>query len=262
MNEIIYLSLEGHDHHLNPQTFSNSLRGFTGLLKELDSALSQNPSGAMRWEIASLTKASPATIGIAGHTKKRSDRNFSGEIFSSCVGGLNLLSQKPERLPIYSDRALARTEYLAKLRMVAKIDEMRIISSGHEASIDISTLSNIQKLRGVEYQGSGSVTGTLDSITVHNNNEFRVWSEVTNKPVTCKFDDSILNIVKDRLKQRVLVYGLVKWNHLGHPISVTVQGVEDVDKGHVPTIEEMSGLFDDFTNGKSLKDYMEELRNG
>ena len=28
----------------------------------------------------------------------------------------------------------------------------------------------------------------------------------------------------------------------------------------LPTIEEMSGLVDDFTGGKSLKDFMEEMR--
>lgn len=262
MSEIIYLSLGGHENSLNPRTFSDSIKGFTGLLRELDSAVSKNTNGAMSWEIASLTKASPATIGITGRPKKRSNTNFSDEIFASCISGLTLLSQKPERLPIYSDRALVKTEHLARLRMMSRMEEMRIISAGHEASIDLSTLSNIQKLRGVECQGCGSITGTLDSITVHNNHEFRVWSDLTNKPVTCKFDASILDTVKDRLKQRVLVYGMVKSNHLGHPISVTVQGIEGVSGGYVPSIEEMSGLFDDFTNGKSLKDYMEELRNG
>ena len=62
--------------------------------------------------------------------------------------------------------------------------------------------------------------------------------------------------------KKVVVYGLVKWNVLGHPISVAVEGMDRRELDHEPTIEEMSGLVEDFTEGMSLKDYLEDLRNG
>ena len=48
------------------------------------------------------------------------------------------------------------------------------------------------------------------------------------------------------------------WQSLGVPQSV--DHIADTGKKVVPTIDEMSGLVEDFTDGKPLKDYMDDLR--
>jgi hypothetical protein len=72
----------------------------------------------------------------------------------------------------------------------------------------------------------------------------------------------MLDKVKDGLRRAVVVHGLVKWNALGHPISIVVEGMETVEPPREMTIEEVSGVVEDFTGGLSLADYLEELRNG
>jgi hypothetical protein len=89
-----------------------------------------------------------------------------------------------------------------------------------------------------------------------------VWSETTGKPVTCRFDEQLFDRVRDALRRRIAVHGLVKWNALGHPISVAVEGMETIEPQREMTIEEVSGAVEDFTGGLSLEDYLEELRNG
>ena len=68
--------------------------------------------------------------------------------------------------------------------------------------------------------------------------------------------------IKERLRHRVMVYGTVKWNTLGHPISVAVEGMDQADSDGEMTIEHVSGAIDDFTEGMTLTDYLEDLRNG
>lgn len=259
----IYFVVEGHNRILRPGAFVQAVRGFMKLLTELDASVSRDPQGSVTWEIASLQKESPATIGFRPlHRKKHPTEDYTETIKRVCVTGLDILSKKPERLGDYSDRALEWTEYLAKLRSTDRLDDMRVINDSVEASVGITTLANIQTIKGPAYESVGSVIGKLEAITVHQAFEFRVWSEVTGRPVTCRFSESLFDAVKTALRHKVVVYGLVKWNTLGHPISVSVKDMEKQDEERIPTIEELSGIVEDFTEGMSLKDYLEELRNG
>jgi hypothetical protein len=129
----------------------------------------------------------------------------------------------------------------------------------NETPITRETLSNVKKLTSPRYSAFGSIKGNLDAISVHRDYEFRVWDENTRKPVTCKFSKGDLERVKGLLGSRVTVLGILTSNSAGNPISIEAEEFTPVDKTKLPTIAEMSGLVHDFTSGKSLKDYMEEL---
>ena len=75
-------------------------------------------------------------------------------------------------------------------------------------------------------------------------------------------DERAYDIYSRLLKERVVVYGKLNSNSAGLPISIMADEFEAVPKRHLPTIEEMSGLVEDFTEGMSLKEYMEILSNG
>src|SRR6266542_5001977 len=264
MSEPLYLLLDGHNHVLRPDAFVQAIKGFVRLLRELDASVSTDPHGSATWEIISLTKSSPAVIGFKANPRKQREprKDYVETIRQDCVVGLDLLSKKPERLRSYTDRALERTELLAKLRSTDRFDEIRVMADRADASVGVATLANIQTIKGPTYESSGSVVGTLEAVSVHNAFEFRIWSETTGKPVTCRFDETMFDKVREALRRTVVVHGLVKWNALGHPISIAVEGMEIVEPPREMTIEEVSGAVEDFTEGLSLADYLEELRNG
>ena len=137
---------------------------------------------------------------------------------------------------------------------------MRVMADRADASLGVTTLANIQTLKGPTYESAGSVVGTLEAVSIHNAFEFRIWSEMTGKPVTCRFDETMFDKVRDALRRAVVVHGLVKWNALGHPISIAVEGMEIAEPSRELTIEEVSGAIEDFTEGLSLADYLEDLR--
>ena len=74
--------------------------------------------------------------------------------------------------------------------------------------------------------------------------------------MTCIFDRNDLEKVKSLLRQRVVVYGSLQSNSLGIPLKINAERFDVLTKRRIPTIEEVSGLVDDFTSGLSLKDYM------
>ena len=259
----INLRIEGQDEALNPTTFINAVRYFWGMLRDLDSAVSQGQSGSVSWEIEALSKNSPALITFRG--RSISDAESLDQIEQTCMNGLVQLS-KGERLPHYSDSAIRNALRLARLHNQKRRDGLKLIqisSDNQQIELGPHTVKGIESLTNATYESIGSVVGNLDSISVHRGNEFRVWEELEVRAVTCRFPPDLLELAKQSLGSRVLVYGDVKSNSSGQRTSVIVHGIElypgDFD---LPTIEQLSGIIDDFTNGLSLGDYIEEIRRG
>lgn len=259
----INLKIEGQDEVLNPTTFINAVRYFWGMLQDLDSAVSQGQKGSIDWEIESLSKNSPALVAFKGRSLTDEDRLL--QIERNCVSGLIHLS-KGERLPHYSDSAIRNVLRLSKLHNQNRrngLSRIQVFNDTDHVELGPQTVQGIESLIDVTYESIGSVVGNLDSISVHRGNEFRVWEELEARPVTCRFPPELLEQAKQSLGSRVLVYGDVKSNSRGQRMSVIVQGIDPypADIG-LPTIEQMSGIIGDFTNGLSLGEYIEEIRRG
>lgn len=265
MSELICFQVDGYQETLSPKTFITALRYFTGILRELDSAITNDPKGTVFWSIELLSKQSPATVGFRGYSSLI-ETNPIPKIQHDCIKGINLLTTEGERLPTYSNAVMTDILHLTNLQRTRRKDRLSLIKvykNGHEAIIDSTTRENTQLLMEGAYESESSIVGNLDSITIHSGNEFRVWEEITGYAVTCRFPKHLLQSVKDALGNRVLVYGDVKRNHRGQPILINVHGFESyTEESKLPTIEEMSGLVDDFTDGLSLKEYLGEIRSG
>ena len=259
----INLLLEGRDESLTPTAYLNALRYFWGLLRDLDAAVSGRQEGSIRWEIESLSKNSPASVTFAGHSLTADDRLVQVE--RDCVMGLKQLSEGV-RLPSYSDAAVNKALRLAKLRSDRRRDGLSLIqvfTDSYAVSLGSDTVHGIQALTTTKYESIGSIVGNLDSITVPGGSEFRVWEEIENRPVTCRFLPDRLELVKTSLGRRVLVYGDLRSNSQGQPTSVIVHGLETYPPdSELPSIEEMSGIIPDFTDQLPLGDYIEHLRHG
>lgn len=261
MADTIYLRVGTAD-RIPLRTFIDSLNNFLTVLRDLDATVSHDQRGNTIWEVVSLEKKSPAVVGVAPRLKAPNRQDNSELVEQQFLVNAKSLSEQGDRNKYFSDSALTSLEKLAQ--RTPKIGAMSIFINGagkvkDQAEITENTLKNVQQLTSVRYSAYGSLMGNLDAITVHKGNEFRVWDEVTNKPVRCKFQETDLERVKELLKSRVRVSGIIQSNSAGVPIVIELEDVEPVVKRELPTIEEMSGLVEDFTGGKSLKDYMEEL---
>jgi hypothetical protein len=218
----------------------------------------------VRWEVVVLRKESPGLVGVIGEPISGKLHANAERVQEAAIRGLQALSRGPERMKHYSEAALIDVKYLAN--QVKALGDVKVYVGNAEterqAIVGHSTLKNINELIGVKYESQGSVVGHLDAITVHKRDEFRVWDENTARPVTCGFARKLEDTIKSLLRRKVTVYGELHSNRRGEPVFIRVEGIEPMrSREELPSIEEMSGLVDDMTQGKTLKDYLEDIRN-
>ena len=263
MTTCISLRLDGAEETLSPSAFTSAVKYFSDTLQELDTSISNNPRGTVRWSIEALTKSSPAVVTFSAQPMLSAE-NYAPKIQEVCLSGVRQLTERADWPSQYSDAALSKLNSLAKLHCSEKrsgLSLIEIVVNGQSAAIGPDTCENIQRLTGEGYESMGSIVGNLDAITVHQTNEFRVWEEVTQSPVRCRFEGMMLQEITNALGRRVLVYGSIKTNYRGQKTSIQVHGLELYpDESELPSIEDMSGLVDDFTGGLELGDYIESVR--
>jgi hypothetical protein len=243
--------------------FVDSLYKFLGILRDLDSALSENKRGSMEWEVTSLRKESPAIVGVTPTLKRLNTRDFGEAVEAQFINNTRSLNSKGERNEYMPDSALMKLKAIAA--RTKRLGPMSVFvgKNGDEAeelvNIDQATLKRVKELTDVKFTGYGSIKGNLDSISVHLKDEFRVWDSLSGRPVRCSFARSMDPQVRDYLRQAVVVSGILQSNSAGLPIAMDVQGLDLASVTDAPTIEGISGLVDDFTDGKPLKEFIEEI---
>jgi hypothetical protein len=260
MASTIRLTLGAPQDKLHPTSFIASIRNFWGILQNVDAAISADPRGSVAWEIVGLAKGSPAQV-VFGAGSVLPNIDHSPEIIAAVISGIELLERTAERPPAYSDKTLENLKKLAEQRK--RLSEIAVSSNGRSVEVRPIILDSIDRLTGNRFESLGSVVGSLDSITIHRGSEFRVWNEFGGKPVTCRFSgDEMLLEIKGHLGKRVLVYGNMRYNSLGEPYLIQVDGLDSYPEvSELPTIERMSGRVRGITDGLSLGEYLKELRD-
>jgi hypothetical protein len=263
MPNIIFLKIGNRD-RLPLGAFIDSLRYFLGILRDFDATISKDPHGTATWDVVSLQQQSPPVVGVSP-SLKHGKPDISDTIEHQIIESTNHLTNTGERNPFVSDSALEKIERLA-LRAKEFGPHLIFVNANgrpkQESPVTEKTLEKVQQITGIRYSAFGSITGDLGEIFVHNKNEFRVWDETTGKPVRCKFETPEQEKkIKDLLRSRVVVSGIINSNAIGVPVSMEMEALEPSIKRALPTIDEMRGLVENFTGGKSLKDYLEEIAN-
>jgi hypothetical protein len=244
------------------EDFFAAFQNFVGLLKDVDAALAQKKKGNLRWKVTSLTKSPMPVIGVTSYLR-RTVEDITSRVEREIFGNIAALNEKSELTRTFSDSSLARIERIAKT--TPRIGNSVIYIDTREAAsptvnITRETLEQVESIREPKSASWGTIYGKLGAIYVHNGNEYRVWDEDSGRPVVCTFKPSEEQSIKDLLRYRVAVSGMIQANTHGLPISIRrVDQLEQIRESDLPTIEEMVGIVPDFTGGLSLKEYFEEM---
>jgi hypothetical protein len=246
---------------ISASVFTKSVASLVDLIKDVDRAISRKSGGRIRWDLLTLGKSSPAVVEFAAVSRSKSN-DYIAEVQLSILHGLEQLAEGPEQPEHYSYSALENVRTIAE--QSAKLTGIAIYSdAGQSSFVDQRVFNNVEYLIASGTVSMGSVRGSLDAITVHDGHEFRIWpSPMTKQAVTCRFKKSILSNVARHLKQEVEVFGKIHRNAGGEPFLVDVHEFSALKAVTFPGIQEMSGLLSDFYAGLSLKDHLDDLRNG
>jgi hypothetical protein len=257
---MIGIQISGKNDRLLATAFIRSLNNFLELVKDIDSIISRQPRGSVRWEVVALQKSSPALVELAGVSRVKT-MDYVPAIQQTVIDGIEQLTDRPEQPQFYSYSALKKVRSMAE--QAKHVKSLSIFTDSRRAYLTPRVFNNVEYIIGTGSRSLGSVRGSLDAITVHTGHEFRIWSPKTKRPITCKFERTMLPEVIDHLKQQVEVVGELHRNQKGEPILMNVREFVPLEPAKtVPTLEEMSGLVPDLYGGQSLKHYLDELRNG
>jgi hypothetical protein len=257
---MIGIQLAGKNNRISASVFARSLSSFLDLLKEVDSFVSKQAKGSVRWDLASLKKNSPALVELVGVSKIK-EMDYSQAVQDSVLDGLEQLTQRPEQPQFYSFSALRTVHRMAEQSKY--LDWITVFAGDRRAVLTDRVSANVDYLIATGSKSLGSVRGSLDAISVHAGHEFRVWSSKWKRPIVCHFDKGMLSEVKAHLKQQIEVIGELHRNPKGEPVIMKVDqfiALEPVET--LPRVQDVCGMLSDLYGGRSLGDYMEELRNG
>lgn len=246
------------------QEFSIATQSFLGLLQEVDSSIAERKSGNLRWRLTTLKDSPTALIGVTPSARKvrRAINDTSERVEREIITNVSSITDKGERNRFLSDAALLKVERIAK--MTSKIGESSIYTSTNErislsTKVTVKTFDQVQELTNPRSISFGTLVGSLDTISVHNGLEFRVWDDDTKRPVRCAIDMKQRKKALAMLGVRVVVTGMMRADRHGRPLSMNVETFDRVGEPQsLPSIEEMRGLIPDFTGGLSLKEFFEE----
>lgn len=258
---IIFLRVGDRD-RISLSDFIQSLNNFLGVLRDFDATLSNDAKGSLTWEVVSLKKESPAIVGVSANPRSGMI-DHSQAVEAQVLESTAELTARGERTRAMSDSALMKIQYLAQNTKRVGPHSIFVNGDGHpkkETLITEKTFENARQFTSPKFYTYGSITGRLEFISVHKGDEFRIWDELTGKPVRCKFDVKDDQQVRDLLRHRVIVSGEISSNSAGQPISLKLAELRGVDeKRNLPTIEQMRGVIKDFTDGLTLKEYLKEI---
>lgn len=244
------------------QDFIGALQNFLGLLRDVDSTVANDKQGSVIWEVVSLKQNSPPIVGVTPLLRPEK-QDMSEVVAIQVMDNIERLNHGGEPTKYMSFAGLTKIERLALKSRTLGDHEVFTTANGQPARSSIiaePTLERVQQITGVSYSGYGSVSGRLEAISVHQRNEFRVWDDTTAKPVKCAFELNQEPKIINLFHKRVRVFGNLASNVNGIPIRIQVEDIEELPAAStLPTIKEMSGLVDNFTEGKPLKKYLEEL---
>jgi hypothetical protein len=239
-----------------------AMGNFWSLLREVDSSVAEKKAGNLRWKVTTLVNDPYPLVGVTP-LLRRAATDTGERVEREVIGNMESLTQRGERNKFLSDAALTRIERIAKT--TPKLGPTAIYTEVKDSltlttTVSVRTLSQVKELTNPKSVSLGTIAGSLDSISVHNGREFRVWDDEMNRPVRCTFRRNQEDRAKELLGMKVTVIGMMKADHQGRPISMVVEDFDSLSSpANLPTIEQMCGLIPDFTGGLSLKEFIEDF---
>lgn len=218
------------------------------LIHHVDGSVAQRgPRKQRRWYITGFHSSNP-TIAVT----PTSDGTDSGErAVRAVVNGIRWINEPAQVSPprYFSERELEDLRRLRRLRStgVTRID---FSYNGTAAAVITSKVEEqIDRILGAGDEELGSLEGVLDAINLHRTPTLTIWESITGLAVRCLFPGRFEQTVRDLLRRRVRVSGLVKYFADGRPRSISqVSDIEDLTP--ISTINRAAfGSIPDLTGG-------------
>jgi hypothetical protein len=112
-----------------------------------------------------------------------------------------------------------------------------------------------------QFKVIGSVSGTLESLTVHAKREASLYNDFDKRRVVVSFAEVDYPRVHAALRKRVEVHGVLQEDIAGRPLRIRLQDMEVLPQDDdLPTLSSLVGSMPDLTAGLSPDEHLERNR--
>jgi hypothetical protein len=264
------LRIQGEPGEIALANFAGILTRASLILGDLDSAISENPKGSLRWYIADLKIGSAeALIESRAIAPEVDAERISTMVGTNFVNGLEVIDREVQMPPYFSAQDLGRVKAIAGLLRTTGSDGLEAAHLNGAATPLSKTIlkqdaaSKVTAILKTRFKSIGSVVGKLEVISVHGPPRFNVYDAVTHKAVSCHFEPERLEDIAAALGRRVVVTGVVHRNAHGEPLKVEKPELRILSStDEPPSVRDLIGLVPDLTGDLSAEEYVRKLRNG
>jgi hypothetical protein len=226
--------------------------------------------GRPRWIVSSL-RDDPEALLIRLTARPTRGRD-SGSLLASAdalVSGVDALQQEPEVPQYYTESTVQRVLKIGEPGQGVK--EVSLATVNSKAEIDYIPVSEPVRQHAREAvrpkeTSFGSVSGWLDQMSGRRVSKgivvVSLFEPLTRRAVTGYLPASMEHQVHNLWLTRVLAKGQVTRNERGQAVRINIEDFETLpvdDRNRVAT-DELLGIDRDWTNGKSVDEYVREAR--
>lgn len=259
----IRLNIDAAHGEVSFDSFIGLLENWLAILRDLDSAVSSEPAGTLKWSVTELSLGS-AAVGIRSQSTKL-PQDYGPEVATRFVEGFQQIEEEGTTPPYFSAFDLGKVQQLGRLLDRDGEGRFSITDVDRERTVEITRRAGVNagQLMSPKHSATGSVTGRLEMISVHRQPQFSVYHARTNRAVRCRFKpDRMMEKVKDGLGRRVLASGTVHYNYKDEPIRVDLEDLEILPaEEELPKPEQLLGMAPDFTGESSTEQFLRRIRD-
>lgn len=258
MTNKLSIRIGGRDEDIDATAFLTIIAESVHLLKELDAQMGDGRK-SLTWVLSSASKNSPAMVEFTGRPRRGA---MPPDVAAEFVKSMEALETGSHRPRYFTDGMLERSKRIAS-PVGTRVSKL-LFGDDQQDLIAVSAQlgANADKLHLPErYTEYGELEGQLGQLTAHDENyEFVIYDPLTDRPIKCDFEPEDFDRVRDAMRRKVVVSGLVTYRRKDHaPLSVRVNGWRPL-YGDPPSIKEVHSLSLDLTAGRESEDVIRDLR--
>jgi hypothetical protein len=234
------LTLEIDGRSVTPDKFLRSVRAFFSILSEVTNKFA-GPTGGVRWKVK--VKEGSNLVGVVP------EPGFSpaavSEIIAAVSQGLDQIENSGAQPKHFSERAIKSLKELADVVGTTESDDtfIRVWARKEPLKITHKSTAHIAELLASEHEDYGSIEGKLRTVSDKGGLHFIVEEPLRKQTVRCYIPDQLIETAMANFRNRVEVYGRIKYRKDGKAVSIDVDDiVQFPQKASIPSFRDVHGV--------------------